>query len=76
LLTIRNKSAFLFDENIKMYVDELYVKIKRIKKLHIREEKAQGDEREKILEEATPLLSWFEEEVDRVEERFKPYLHL
>jgi hypothetical protein len=59
--TIRKKSAFLFDKAMKSYIDELYVKIKRIQTLRIGEQKAQPDEREKILDEAAPLLSWLEE---------------
>jgi hypothetical protein len=71
-----NKSRFLFDEPIKLYLHELYRNVTRLEFCHKRESKAEGKELEDILEREHQIMSWLETEVEQAEKRFKPYMHL
>jgi hypothetical protein len=76
-LVVRKKSSFLFDEDIKQYVDELFAKVIELERLTKRGKMTESpEELERLHKLEEPIWNWLDEEAKRIDERFKRYLHL
>jgi hypothetical protein len=77
LLRSTAEKEFLFGRDLCDYLDDLYRQCVRAYTLHLQlEELPVGEQRTRIVNEATELLGWILEQPVVLREKFKPYLQV
>lgn len=76
-----SEADFLFGEEIPRYIDQIYMRIIKLHRLNKQykdytQEKPEGYDHQKIVDETHKELTWLAEQFDPAKELFKKYLNI
>lgn len=69
-------ARFIFGKDIADFVNEIYKKSTYLTLLNRREEKLEGAQLERTIEQQRRVFEWFQEELNNIQNRFDKYLQL